>query len=332
MMNEVYKNIYQVEIPLVGNPLKALNSYIILGEGEGKSRDFLIIDTGFNMPECEAALMGALDTLGLDLTRGRLLVTHLHSDHSGLAAELSRRGMARVMTGHIDGAMINEMTEDSYWRNIQQRAAAMDLLKDGIEFGEHPGYRYCPKTKIDFEGLGEGDSVTVGHYNFRVLDIPGHTPGHIALYDEAEGLLISGDHILDPITPNIAFWGFEWDILDVYFQSLKKIRALDVKIVLTSHRKIITNHVDRIDTLRMHHDERLVEIEGLIRDWRSVRDTAKGMRWDLRAASWSEFPAPQKWFASAEAMSHLEHLYRTGRADRRDVKGILEYRATESVK
>ncbi len=59
----------------------------------------------------------------------------------------------------------------------------------------------------------------MGDYKFTVIDIPGHTPGHIALYDPSKKVMISGDHILDPITPNIAFWGFEWNILDVYFKS-----------------------------------------------------------------------------------------------------------------
>lgn len=325
-MIEIMKDIYQVEIPLRGNPLKAIHSYIILGIDASGRRSCFIVDTGFNSEPCREALFGALDELGVELDNASLIITHLHSDHSGLAAELNQSG-TKVMTGLIDGQMINNMTKDSYWEAFEKNALMMDLEKDGVRFNGHPGHKYCPKTEIEFTPLAEGDVLQMGEYSFEVIDIPGHTPGHIALYDRAKKIMISGDHILDPITPNIAFWGFEWNILDVYFSSLDKVKAMDIEMILPSHRKLITDHKRRIDELKMHHQERLDEIMGIIGDWTSVRDTASQMHWSLRAKDWAEFPDPQKWFASGEAMSHLEYLYIAKRADRRENNGILEYKA-----
>lgn len=324
-MNQVMKDIYQVEIPLKGNPLKMVYSYIVLGQGEGKERKCFIIDTGFNSEPCKTALYKALDALDLRLENAVLVVTHLHSDHSGLAAELNQHGTT-VMTGQIDGEMINEMTKDAYWQAFAERADMMDLKKDGVAFGGHPGYKYCPKNPINFKPLVEGHVLKMGDYSFEVIDIPGHTPGHIALYDAEKKIMISGDHVLDPITPNIAFWGFEWNILDVYMKSLDKVRAMEIEKILPSHRKIIEDHKTRIDELKEHHKERLEEVGQIIEDWTSVRDTASRMHWSLRQKSWIDFPDPQKWFASGEAMSHLEYLYVAGRADRRDRNGILEYK------
>lgn len=326
-MKEIYEDIYQVEIPLLNNPLKAINSYFIIGEEE-----CLVIDTGFNAPECRKALFDGLDELNIPLGNVKLFVTHLHSDHSGLAAELNKSGV-EIYTGKIDGEMINQMTKDSYWEDFQKRAVMMDLIKDGIDFGHHPGYKYCPKAEIEFHGLEEGDEIKIGKYNFKVIDIPGHTPGHIALYEPDNKLLISGDHILDPITPNIAFWGFEWNILDVYFKSLQKIKSMEIDLVLPAHRKIIKNHRKRIEELRGHHEERLEEIEAIIsEEWVSIRDVASRMTWSLSVKKWTEFPDPQKWFASAEAMSHLEYLYLSKRADRRENGDILEYRKCKTIK
>jgi glyoxylase-like metal-dependent hydrolase (beta-lactamase superfamily II) len=320
-MKEVFPGIFQVELPLIGNPLKALNSYIIKYDNKA-----LVIDTGFNAPECKEALFGALEELDVLLENVELFVTHLHSDHSGLAAEMNLSGV-KIYTGEIDGQMINHMTTAEYWKGFKERAIAMDLVKDGIDFGHHPGYKYCPQYPITYQAMKEGDSIDIGQYRFEVIDIPGHTPGHIALYEPNHRLLISGDHILDPITPNIAFWGFEWDILQVYFDSLKKVREMPVDIVLPSHRKIITNHQKRIDELLFHHQERLEEVIEIVRtEWLSVRDVASKMHWSLRAKDWDAFPDPQKWFASGEAMSHLEHLYITGRLDRKEENAILKYK------
>lgn len=217
-MIEIMKDIYQVEIPLKGNPLKAIHSYIILGHDSLGNRSCFIVDTGFNSEPCREALLGALKELDVSLENAKLIITHLHSDHSGLAAELNQSG-TEVLTGLIDGQMINDMTKDSYWHAFEKRAVMMDLEKDGVRFNGHPGHKYCPKNEIEFTPLNEGDCLSMGDYKFTVIDIPGHTPGHIALYDPSKKVMISGDHILDPITPNIAFWGFEWNILDVYFKS-----------------------------------------------------------------------------------------------------------------
>ena len=327
-MIEVAPNIYQVEIPLEGNPLKAIHSYILVEEDESGQPTCHIVDTGFNAQPCKEALMSALETLNVSLKKSKLIITHLHSDHSGLAAQLNQTGV-QILTGAVDGQMINDMTKRSYWEGFEKRALMMDLEKDKVGFNGHPGYKYCPKEEITYEALEEGDVLEIGSYTFEVLDIPGHTPGHIALFDREKGILISGDHILDPITPNIAFWGFEWNILDVYFESLKKVRKLKVNLILPSHRKLITDHVKRIDELMAHHMERLDEIQAIIQDWTSIRDTACQMHWSIRSKDWEGFPDPQKWFASGEAMSHLEYLYIKGHALRRDNEGVLEYKVRQ---
>lgn len=321
MIEKVYHNIYRNEIPLPNNPLRAVNSYIILS----KDRN-LIIDTGFNCKPCRDALFNGIRELDIDLDKTDLLVTHLHSDHSGLAAALNKEGV-KIYAGKIDGSMINKMTEMKYWENLESYIKMFDLEKDEISFSDHPGEKYCPKKPIEFTPLDEGDTLDIGDYSFEIIDIPGHTPGHIGLYERSHKIFFCGDHILDRITPNIAFWGFEYeDILSVYFDSLKKVYEYDIDYLFTAHRNVVRDHKKRIDELFDHHQERLEEIMEIIKDGKmSVRDTAAKMHWSLRYDSWEDFPNPQKWFASGESMSHLEHLIAIGKAKKTSEKDILYY-------
>jgi len=325
MAVEVYPRIYKHEITLPGNPLKAVNSYIILSKDKN-----LIIDTGFNSKECKNSFMDGIKSLNIDLNKTDLFITHLHSDHSGLAAALNREGV-NVYTGKIDGKMINDMSEDEYWKRFEEYAVMFDLAKDNIAFDDHPGYKYCPKEKIEFISLEEGDIIEIGDYSFEAIDIPGHTPGHIGLYERKHKIFFCGDHILDKITPNIAFWGFDQDILAVYFNSLKKIYEYDIDYLFTAHRNIVTDHKKRIDELFKHHEARLGEIMEIIKDGKkTVRDIASKMHWSLRYDRWEDFPNPQKWFAAGEAMSHLEHLVSTGKAEKTSEDGVLYYESIEN--
>ncbi|SHJ53386.1 MBL fold metallo-hydrolase [Paramaledivibacter caminithermalis] len=320
-MEKSYPNIYKNEIPLPNNPLRAVNSYIILSEDRN-----LIIDTGFNCKECRETLFKGIKELGIELNKTDLLVTHLHSDHSGLAAALNKEGV-KIYASKIDGKMINKMTETKYWKKLEEYIKMFDLEKDKISFADHPGEKYCPKEPIEFTPLEEGDVLNVGDYSFQIIDIPGHTPGHIGLYEKKHKIFFCGDHILDKITPNIAFWGFEYnDILEVYFNSLKKVYEYDIDYLFSAHRNIIRNHKKRIDELFKHHEKRLCEIIEILKyGKKTVRDTAANMHWELRYDCWEDFPNPQKWFASGEAMSHLEHLVFTGKAKKTNEEGILYY-------
>lgn len=320
-MKKIGEGIYLVPIPLVGNPLKELNAYILTGKGEA-----LVIDTGFDAPESREALYGALKELGYAMVQVRVLLTHLHSDHTGLSAEMESMG-ARILAGHIDGNLLNEMAGPGYLEDLGRRADWMDLKRDGIDFSSHPGYRYLPRRPIPFKALKEGDVINIGHRRLSVIDIPGHTPGHIALYEPEEGILFSGDHVLSPITPHISFWGFEWgDILQAFFDSLEKIRNLGAKIILPAHRQPITEIVARIDAIAEHHQERMEEVDRILCEQPlSVRDVAARMHWSIRANGWEEFPDAQKFFAAGEAMAHLEHAAATGLAQRFEENNIIFY-------
>ena len=99
---------------------------------------------------------------------------------------------------------------------------------------------------------------------FRLLRLPGHTEGGIALYRESDGVLLAGDHVLEKITPNPGLVA-ESDLLRSglgdYVDSLAALRELDVSIVLPGHGAAFAGLRTRLDTIREHHAERLREVE-----------------------------------------------------------------------
>lgn len=312
----IIEGIHQIQVPLPNNPLKSLNSYLILPNESNPDAHALLIDTGFDHPQARAAILSALEALELPLDRLDILVTHLHSDHSGQVAYL-KTPTSRCYASRIDGPLINAMTQEVYWQKFMNLYKIIGLTKDGVDYLDHPGYKFCPKTPIDFIYLKDGDTLPYGDFNFRVVEVPGHTPGQIILFDEEKSILISADHILDQITPNISFWGYEHgDSLGIYLNSLDKVRALNARVALPSHRNVITDVNGRIDALKAHHEERLDEVYAIVKNTPapiSPRDVAAQMHWSVRQNDFDAFPSPQKWFASAEAMAHLVHLEVRGR-------------------
>lgn len=324
-MEAISKDIYKMEVTLPNNPLKALNCYVVKSEGE-----VLVIDTGFNLKECEESFMQGLAELSVNISDVRLVATHLHSDHCGLCGKLEHK-VKEMYMGAKDLAMITRWIEkpDMYRKGMQELMNKTDNAKHGLSTGDNPGYSLMFEGSPEFTPLYEGDVISAGKYNFTVIDTPGHTPGHICLYDKEHRLFISGDHILARITPNITFWGFEYgDMLGTYMESLKKVQNLDVDMVLTGHRHMPESLKTRVDELLQHHEMRLSEIIVVLEEENaeiSVSDIAARLSWSIRAKDWYSFPKPQKWFSSLETMSHLEHLIAKDIVVRYEHSGIYTY-------
>lgn len=320
MIEKVYDNIYQIKIGLPKNPLKELNSYLI--KGEEKS---LLIDTGFNREECKKDLFDGLKELDVDLDKLEVFVTHLHADHSGNISEFQGRS-PKIYASKIDGDFINAMVTEKYWKDMEKDMYMCGLEEDNVKYTDHPAYKFRLSEPVDFTYLSGGDYLEVGDYKFKIIETPGHTMGQIGLYEENHKLYFSGDHILDIITPNIAFWNFESDDLGTYMREVDKLRDLDIKLIFPSHRNLMTDHPRRAIEIVDHHKERLEEVYEILDDKpQTVREIASKMSWRIRAASWEEFPPAQKWFASGEALSHLEYFYNREKLNREKIDGILYY-------
>ncbi|WP_192929831.1 MBL fold metallo-hydrolase [Alkaliphilus serpentinus] len=321
MIEELFRNIFRCEVPLPNNPLRALNSYVIKGEDEN-----LIIDTGFNCKESQEAFIKNLIELQVDIPKSKVVITHLHSDHSGLAHLVFKRG-GQIYMSRGDGAATKGLMKEDNWIAMKKQLEAFGQRVEGGFFDKHPGRLYAPNEDFDYTPIEEGETISIGDYKLEIIAVPGHTPHMINLYEPQHKIYFSGDHILNPITPNIGFWGFQYPvILNQYIHSLKKISSLDINLTLPSHRNVIRDHRGRIDELIAHHEIRLQEVENILREAErsmTVVEVAEGMSWKIPFDSWASFPPPQKSFALGEAMSHLEFLVYKNRATLKKEKGLL---------
>ena len=320
MLEQVFPNIYKNEIPLPQNPLRSINCFIVVSPERN-----LIIDTGFNRPECEAGFIAGISELDLDMSRTDVLLTHLHSDHIGLAPLAQRMG-ARILAGEQEGKLVRKVSTEEYWQFFYQLMKMYGLERYGLTAQDHPGYRFRPAELIDYTPIRENDSLKIGGYSFIVVNTPGHTLGHIGLYEPQHKLFFSGDHVLGNITPNIICWGIEQDSLTIYQDSLRKLYDYDIQLMLPGHRNLIHNHKARIDELLAHHERRLSEVAAIIsHSPQCPCATAAQMSWDLKIDQWENFPKAQKWFSAGEAMAHLEYLFLSGKARRTERDGVFYY-------
>ena len=139
-MRQVYPNIFQIKIPLRGNPLKELNCHIVKGE-----RRNLIIDTGFNQPEGRALLLAALEQAGCAPDDTDIFITHLHVDHSGLVGAVKTE-RNRAYASAYDAAAINGtfhlVPEAGEALKKNPRYEMMGFTEqDGDVGGSHPALR-----------------------------------------------------------------------------------------------------------------------------------------------------------------------------------------------
>lgn len=324
IVDQVLPNIYRIEVPLPGNPLKALNSYLI----KGKARS-LLVDTGFNWAECQEAQREALHYLGTDWSEVDFFLTHVHGDHSGLLNELARENSI-VFCSEKDWSILNESMTRYYWDNINSFYVRNGFPLHEVRDQSATIVKYISGTDIKYHFLQDGDPLEAGGYRFVCISTPGHSPGHLCLYEPRQHILFSGDHILAGITSNITCWNDGNDDLGLYLSSLDKVDELDIKLVLPGHRTVISDCRRRIAELKHHHAKRLQEVMHILRKGpMNAYEAASHMHWDIVYESWDKLPGFQRWFATGEALAHLNHLYYKGKVVVSDDPSPIIYRLAQ---
>ena len=303
-MIEVAKNIYSFPIPLPGSPLKELNGYIIKGD-----KKHLMVDVGFNMPEVHKAVLNACSELSISLFDVDIFLTHLHADHTG-AIEVLKHECGTIFISERDSIHVNRNSEEVYWAECLSIQGHMGFPEEEtLNYRDHPAYIGGTLTNTDFVYVTEGMFFSYGGYDFEAIDIKGHTPGQMGLYDKSTGIFFGGDHILNKISPNINLWDFEKDYLGLFLENLKKVKTMNVKTLLSAHRAFLPDVNERIDQLLEHHETRLANILDILSDGKTtIYEVAMEVPWDYGGGSFGNFPATQKWFAASEVFAHLEHL------------------------
>lgn len=323
MPEQILKNVYRIPVPLPGNPLKELNSYLI----RGKERTVLI-DTGFRMEPCRRALFAGLEELGVRREEVDVLLTHLHSDHAGLAPEVVG-GTGVISISAADRAALDDQeTVRRFWAESDVRYREEGFPAERLRelSKSNPAKAMAPARGGTYRSLADGERLRAGDYELTALSFPGHTPGQMCFWLEKEGAMFLGDHVLFDITPNITSWLGVEDSLGDYLDSLEKMKEYDVAVALPGHRKPGDTR-RRVDALLEHHRARLDEALARVKAYpgSTAYDLAGRMTWQIRAADWETFPVIQKWFAVGECMSHLDYLRLRGLIRREMDNGVYRY-------
>jgi len=306
MIEEILPNLYKLEIPLPQNPLRAVNSYLIKAAERS-----LIIDTGMNREECRHAMLSNLKRLDVDLKKTDFFITHIHIDHLGLVPTL----VSETSTVYFNRQEASSIDFQKHWqissKLYQSNGFPQDELQNVLE--AHPGHRYKLMSHIDFHIMDEGSTIEIEDYCFRCIATPGHSSGHMCLYENKKRLLVSGDHLLFDISPNIFLGSDEKNPLKEYLASLDKIYALEANLILPGHGRIFNDHRKRIIELKHHHQARANEMLSILDGGeKNAYQISSLMSWDVEYSSWELFPSFQKWFALGETLAHLKYLEEDG--------------------
>jgi len=307
---EIFPDFYKLRIPLPIPSLRYLNSYLV------KAKDqCLLIDTGMCSDAAFNELRRQLAEIGIqpqNLTE--ILVTHFHIDHVGLISRLRKLSKAKLLVSAKESQATRLVTSESHWERWVHLYEEAGIPPEVLEqmFMSTPSHLYseiyeelCKPSR----SLKNGDEISIGEYSFRAIWTPGHSPGHICLYEPERRLLMAGDHILLTITPHVTQWIEEGNPLAEYLTSLEKVGKLDVDIVLPGHGELFTDHRKRVKELEDHHRLRATEILSELQTQRlTAYQIASRIHWDVDFPSWDKFPAFQKFLAVGETLAHLRFL------------------------
>ncbi|MBR9981372.1 MAG: MBL fold metallo-hydrolase [Desulfatitalea sp.] len=327
-----YPGIHRLQLPLVDSPLKYVSAYL-LPSPDGH----LLIDTGWKTPDSRASLLQQLDVLGVRPAQiTRVLITHGHIDHYGLAAAVLDQSDAQLIMHALEEKLIALRYGDTH-QYLQQTHALLKsagapqwLIADAGQLVDRFAHLVGHATPhIRLQG---GESLRHGNFTLEVIWTPGHSPGHICLYEPTHKLFFSGDHVLPGITPNIGLYPQSGsNPLGDYIASLKQVRDLDVQLMLPAHGPLVTGYRRRVNQILVHHERRTGEMLRLL-----VAQPAPVTAYDLaQILPWSAKRRPiafqalrgfDQRLAVSEVSAHLVALAHEGRVIRHTTRGVHTFR------
>lgn len=307
------------EVPIAIRALRTANIYEI------KSDRHILVDTGMSPASLDLLLEDGVDLSTVDL----IVMTHLHIDHIGGAEAIRDRYGTPLAIGTEDAARVKFIRDHpDGFKNflisyLGYNGTPRDFLSQIVNRHsvlDNVGLYH----EIEFDRTLNGGETLSDDVN--VISNPGHSPGSISLMVGTTGELLTGDHLLPGITPNISFYDGDMDMLGLYVASLKETKKLNARRALPGHRDPFNDPGSRIDEILKHHEERLNEILSATGKWSSAFEVASVMKWS-RGRTLDSMNLMEMNFAIGEAISHLKHLENLGMVEKREENGVVRFRS-----
>lgn len=315
------------ELPVVRMPLPTpfavgdVNAYLINAE------PLTLVDTGTATLPAENALKLAFAAEGLFLEGlRRVVVTHAHPDHYGLAPRIREISGADILVGEDE---IDKVRRGAQWwdlgRVLIEAGMPYELLMEMAQY--EPESRRLHPALEEAKPLADGERLEFDGFALEVRTFPGHTGGHICLYESGTGTLFAGDTLLPTITPNPTMEADPGEptgrrrSLVQYIESLERLSEMDLRIVYPGHGDPITDAQALIASYRAHHDRRTERIAGMLgRHGQSAFQLAKEM--------YPNIGLGDQFLAVGEILAHLDILLQQGRAETVSEGDVVLFRAT----
>ncbi len=324
-LTRIADDLYQAQLPLPF-ALRIVNCYLLRG------RDgWTIVDTGIHTPEGEAtwrSIFAELQLLPEHIEQ--IVLTHVHPDHFGMAGWLQAAAAANGRTISVKTSPLEQAQADRVWRSSELADNFVAYLADNgmpLAMAATVAGRMGDTRAMTFphpptiEVIQPATSIRLGDRLFQTIHAPGHSDGQLLFYDADDQLLLSGDHVLMKITPNIGLWRkSDPNPLVHFLESLHDLATLEVRLALPGHKTLITDWRGRIEELLQHHYDRLQTT------LQALHAGATNPYTVSLAIFNTEHFSPHEWrFALAEALAHLEYLRQRGEINRIENGDVMHY-------
>ncbi|MCB2038493.1 MAG: MBL fold metallo-hydrolase [Burkholderiaceae bacterium] len=309
--------------------LDHINLWLLRDRFQGRE-GWTVVDTCIDRAESRADWEKVFEAELEGLPIVRVLVTHMHPDHVGLAHWLCERWNAPLWMSGTDyqtaryacqvvNSFGGERLADYFFSHGMTDPADLEQIRNRKSY-----YRgLVPALPPSYARLMDGATVTIGGLAWRCIAGYGHAPEHMALYSEQLNILISGDMVLPRISTNVSVYEMEpeADSLTLFLNSIDRFLPLPEDVlVLPSHGKPFHGLHTRIGQLHDHHRERLAEV---VEAARARPVSAYDM---LPVLFRRPLDLHQTTFALGESVAHLHRLWHAGQLVRtRDERGIWRF-------
>ena len=329
------EDVYQIKID-VPFQVKFVCSYILKINGKN-----VLFDAGFNSPAWRKIFLQKINSIGLNIEDIDVcILTHNHLDHIGLIQELKQENpKLKIVMHSITNKILAWETDKSNKEEIEKEAIKISFEMKNCGLSEEERLRivrfftYWPKLRkyqSPDEIVHDGDILL---NNLEIIWTPGHSFGHICVFDTERKYLFSGDHILSRITPHIgnfiipSFLADEYvdynfkNVLEQYLQSLDRIDKLNPKIIFPGHQEIIYNPHQRIKEIKEHHKNRLNDISNVIKNNPLTPRRISQIHFG------EDLDEINSYMALSEVLGHLLYLEDRGKIDKFEKNGKFYYKS-----